>query len=1521
MQVGQTYPMTGRFKNPSANQQTFDARMTVSNGLVDAIVKDTTIYGIVLNSGDSVTVNFGNFVPATASSHVFTMTATNPGDENPGNNTVTATLVTYARTSDGGPDAAGYKWKDTYAVGGPTFNWVDMSAATWCTFTSSEYGYVPAIPMGGSFYYYGVNYDSVSILCPGYLEMGRATTYSYTNVDLPATGTPNKAIYFMWDDMYVQGLTNGARYWNDAVNNRFVVEYPNIQFYSSTPSSDTFDCQIILNRADSSITMQYRQLGTFLQTDATIGIENATGTVGLSYYFNATELAGLGNYPVENLAIRYWPDLKNDDIAATGVTNPAGAMLTDFTFPVSGSFANPGLSNQTFDAYMTVKNSATVIYADTVLGVTINAGLTATVNFDSIKTIYAGIDTFILEAVNPGDELTTNNVFRATRTVNQHYGTGGPDALKYKWIDNTQVGGPVSGWIDTTGFTTVATWNGTLDDGYTSAIPMGAPFNFYGIDYSNIYLATNGAVTFDALTSSLGYTGSIPSTATPNNLIDFSRMDMYVAANATKYFNDLVNNRFIVSYDSVWDYNTSSSNFKVQIILDRNDSSVTVQYRYISPTFVGTDFTVGVENATGTVGLSYYDNNVPAGNRPVSGLAIKYYIWHPDFDAAMISHQKPATELVSTAMYPAVTVRNNGSSAMTFDVKQVIVGPLPATTEAFSATETTPSIPAGTNLPYTFTASWTPAATGKYTVYDSVFAVGEQWPSDNQISATCFVVNSTTLPIAATFEANDGGFVGLGDWQWGIPRFASGPDSSTIPSPYNLWGTNLTGNYTNGILNSLYFPAVALTGGTNFKLSFNLWLASEAAINDGANLKISTDYGITWAVLETSLPYDGAVTSTTNPMLGQQVWGGNKAWTEVIVDVSAYTGQTIMLRIDQASNSSTNYAGLYIDNADLVVILADVGVASIDEPPVATTVASGSYTVKTTLRDYTPLDATFSVYLEFDGIVVDSMVGVFMTGNSTQQVTWPTPWVLTAGSHTIRAFTVLDVDSNSGNDSKSRTYNVIDKVIVPYAQNFDGTELVVPPSGWQNITMVGTNTWANATNKSHSTPNSAYVNDVGTTNDDWLVTPPIDLSSVPGAKLQFYEDQAYWSTTYQCHHSIMVIRGNVFGMTDTVRIADWTPLNHPVYAFTGAPIELGLTQFNGETIWIAFRYQSSNSADEWYIDDVSLIALPEHEVGISTIVAPTTLPILSGGTYDLVARVFNLGATTDTFEVNATDDHGFDVTQTVTGLAPFTTADVTFPGWAIGTDCDPYIVDVEAELVTDPNPANNTLSTTFAHADAGNANQAYDTGIVNSAWRYLSPRDIIANRFEPGAANATLTSIAFKFSNKNEFPTWPDANRDSVVGYIFIDADNNGAPDANPIFADTFKTADYGWTIWPISCQSVLPANCQSFWAGWAEYRFSQARGHFIDVITDNPTKKWVRSAGAWSQYSGTIVGDNFIRAYFNGGDPTPPALAFGSEPAVGEAIRMSTATVPNSIVNSGAGCDLRYSVSVLQGIGTEDIF
>jgi len=371
-----------------------------------------------------------------------------------------------------------------------------------------------------------------------------------------------------------------------------------------------------------------------------------------------------------------------------------------------------------------------------------------------------------------------------------------------------------------------------------------------------------------------------------------------------------------------------------------DNGDIIAQYKNVSGVspYQGQTGTVGIESPTlagdAITGLRYlYNGTLPSAlNLLTNGLAIKYYQFIPTTDVAAVSYDAPHTGFTGSAVYPAASVKNNGTATVTAGVTIKIFGPLPAMTEVFNATETTGPITAGVTLPYTFTAhSWTPATLGNYACSVYVTTAGDQIATNNTKTGSAVIINTATLPYSTDFEANNGGFFGTGEWEWGTPTDMG---SSAAHSPVKCWGTDLDSAYNAYSKNTLYSPAIPLTGAPIYSLDFWMWYYFEGASYDGANLKITTDNGLTWEILTTSVAYTGTVTGTTDTlMLGQQVWGGiDTIWTPVSVDLTPYAGQTIILKIDQGSDLSVQYAGIYIDDLSITQIFADVAVASIDLP-------------------------------------------------------------------------------------------------------------------------------------------------------------------------------------------------------------------------------------------------------------------------------------------------------------------------------------------------------------------------------------------------------------------------------------------------------------------------------------------------------------------------------------------------------------------------------------------------------------
>ncbi len=165
-----------------------------------------------------------------------------------------------------------------------------------------------------------------------------------------------------------------------------------------------------------------------------------------------------------------------------------------------------------------------------------------------------------------------------------------------------------------------------------------------------------------------------------------------------------------------------------------------------------------------------------------------------------------------------------------------------------------------------------------------------------------------------TFEVCPNGWTLAGDWECGTPTLV-GPPSANAGD--GVLGTNLDGVYS---VNQSFATAVAtspsidLTTATNPVLSFWAWDHTEGGTFDGWNLKISTNGGTTFTQVTTVSPAYPLTIAT------QPAWGGNNSglgWRNYQADLSAYAGQTVVLRFAFRSDAATVYPGVYID--DLVV--------------------------------------------------------------------------------------------------------------------------------------------------------------------------------------------------------------------------------------------------------------------------------------------------------------------------------------------------------------------------------------------------------------------------------------------------------------------------------------------------------------------------------------------------------------------------------------------------------------------------
>jgi hypothetical protein len=119
---------------------------------------------------------------------------------------------------------------------------------------------------------------------------------------------------------------------------------------------------------------------------------------------------------------------------------------------------------------------------------------------------------------------------------------------------------------------------------------------------------------------------------------------------------------------------------------------------------------------------------------------------------------------------------------------------------------------------------------------------------------------------------------------------------------------------------------------------------------------------------------------------------------------------------------------------------------------------------------------------------------------------------------------------------------------------------------------------------------SGYAVGVSNPNEDWLVSPAIDLTNIANAALMFYSAVAYIGDPLQVLVSANYDgSGNPVDFTwdDFTAEAQW-PVEEPFWVWTPSG-SISLQDYANQTIWVAFRYTSNaHDSKTWEVDNIRI---------------------------------------------------------------------------------------------------------------------------------------------------------------------------------------------------------------------------------------------------------------------------------------------------------------------------------------------
>ena len=180
--------------------------------------------------------------------------------------------------SRGGPDALGYTWKDSHEPDGPVFSWQDISTTGTHVYGLIDDNVIGPFPIGFTFPYYGQQQQQFFIQSNGAIGF-TGHLFSYTNRYIPSADDYNNAIFWFWDDLHPRN----SQVYYQSFGDRLIVQFND---YGQYYTSGVFDVQVILYY-DGRICMQYKDISSgFYIASSTIGLESATGLIGLNVAYN-----------------------------------------------------------------------------------------------------------------------------------------------------------------------------------------------------------------------------------------------------------------------------------------------------------------------------------------------------------------------------------------------------------------------------------------------------------------------------------------------------------------------------------------------------------------------------------------------------------------------------------------------------------------------------------------------------------------------------------------------------------------------------------------------------------------------------------------------------------------------------------------------------------------------------------------------------------------------------------------------------------------------------------------------------------------------------------------------------------------------------------------------------------------------------------------------------------------------------------------------------------------------------------
>src|SRR6266508_4604294 len=406
----------------------------------------------------------------------------------------------------------------------------------------------------------------------------------------PAPNKPNAAVYPFWDDLDVDASASvRTALTGTAPNRQFIVEWRNVKFFVNNSARVSFEV-VFSETGDIAVAWKDIDNTTLEQGgQATVGIENAAGTIALQYSLNQPNLR-TGN------GVLFRPPTSGApspviDAPASSLTWAVGDTISfsgHATDPQDGTLPASALTWRVILHHCATPTSCHTHLMNTFTGV-------ASGSFTAPDHEYPSFVELELTAADSGGLTSTVSTTLNPKTVSLTFNTN-PTGLQL-----------------TVGSTTQATpFTVTVIPGSSNSLSAPTPQALSGTSYTFASWSDGGApthvITFVAPNGSSWNHGAIPSAPAPNKpnaaVYPFwDDLDVDASASVrTALTGTAPNRQFIVEWRNVKFFVNNSARVSFEVVFSET-GDIAVAWKDIDNTTLeqGGQATVGIENAAGTI--------------------------------------------------------------------------------------------------------------------------------------------------------------------------------------------------------------------------------------------------------------------------------------------------------------------------------------------------------------------------------------------------------------------------------------------------------------------------------------------------------------------------------------------------------------------------------------------------------------------------------------------------------------------------------------------------------------------------------------------------------------------------------------------------------------------------------------------------------------------------------------------------------------------------------------------------------